>query len=44
MGLLARIFHAIEMFIDKASGVPLYACYRKPLITRAMGISGAPAG
>ena len=23
---LTRIFHAFEMFIDKASGAPLYAC------------------
>jgi len=32
------------MFIDKASGAPLYFCYRKRLITRSMSISGAPAG
>jgi diadenylate cyclase len=43
-GQLPRIFHAFEMFIGKASGAPLYECYRKPLITRPMGISGAPAG
>jgi hypothetical protein len=41
---LARIFQAFEMFIDKASGAPLYECYRKPLITQPMSISGAPAG
>ena len=41
---LTRIFHAFEMFIYKASGAPLYECYRKPLITQSMGISGAPAG
>jgi len=32
------------MFIVKASGAPLYFCYRKTLITRSRGISGAPAG
>jgi hypothetical protein len=32
------------MFIGKASGAPLYKCYRKPLITRPMGISGSPEG
>jgi len=41
---LARIFHAFEMFMGKASGAPLYYCYRKPLITQTMSISGAPAG
>jgi|GEM_PF-1727757 len=44
IGPLAWIFHAFEMFIGKASGAPLYACYRKRLITQPMGISGAPAG
>ncbi len=41
---LARIFHAFEMFMGKASGALLYFCYRKPLITRPMDISDAPAG
>jgi len=41
---ITRIFHAFAMFIDKASGAPLYFCYCKLLITRSMGISGAPAG
>jgi len=27
---LSRIFHAFEMFIDKASGAPLYACTASP--------------
>jgi len=40
----ARIFHAFEMFMGKASGAPLYFCYRKPLITQPMDISDAPAG
>jgi hypothetical protein len=44
LALLSRIFHAFEMFIGKASEAPLYECYRKPLITRPIGISGAPAG
>ena len=39
-----RIFHAFEMFIGKAAGALLYECYRKPLITRPMGISSTPAG
>ena len=41
---IARIFHAFEMFIGKTSGAPLYACYRKSLITKQMGISGVPVG
>jgi hypothetical protein len=41
---LTLIFHAFEMFIGKAAGALLYECYRKPLITRPMSISGAPAG
>ncbi len=41
---LTRIFHALEMLMGKASGAPLYVCYRKPLITQPMGISGVPVG
>jgi len=41
---LARIFHAFEMFMGKASGAPLYFCYRKPLITPPRDISNAPVG
>jgi hypothetical protein len=29
-GSLTRIFHAFEMFIGKAAGVPLYACTASP--------------
>ncbi len=41
---IARIFPVFAMSIGEASGAPLYACYRKPLITRSMSISDAPAG